>query len=118
MLVLYIKCTVNVLIDTADKRTNMYIDCSPLTLTLHSVTRYLMISNCPSQTASPNMVSPDFVTGAVVSGNTNKMTSQLQLLCNCLWLGQHATEHVRQIGRSLWQSRAKLTGYPGLWGGK
>ena len=49
----------------------MYTDCSPLTLTLHSVTRYSMISSCPSRTASPNMVSPDFVTGAVVGGNTN-----------------------------------------------
>ena len=48
-----------------------YTDCSPLTLTLHSVTRYLMISSCPSQTASSNMVSPDLVTGAVVGGNTN-----------------------------------------------
>ena len=26
-----------------------------------------MISSCPSRTASPNMVSPDLVTGAVVS---------------------------------------------------
>ena len=55
-------------------RTNMYIDCSPLTLTLHSVTRHLMTSSCPLQTASSNMVSPDLVTGAVVGGNTNEMT--------------------------------------------
>ena len=44
-----------------------YTDCSPLTLTLHSVTRSLMISSCPSRTASPKIVSPDLVTGAVVS---------------------------------------------------
>ena len=30
-----------------------------------------MISSCPSQTASPNMVSQDLVTGAVVGENTN-----------------------------------------------
>ena len=30
-----------------------------------------MTLSCPLRTASPNMVSPDLVTGAVVGGNTN-----------------------------------------------
>ena len=48
-----------------------YTDGSPLTLTLHSVTRNLMISSCPLRPTSPNMVSLDLVTGAVVGGNNN-----------------------------------------------
>ena len=60
-----------------------YTDCSPLTLTLHLVTRYLMISSCPSRTASPNMVSPDLVTGAVMGESMDGCTCVCVCVCVC-----------------------------------
>ena len=40
---------------------------SPVTFTLHSVTRYSMTASFSSRTASPSTVSPLSVTGAVKS---------------------------------------------------
>ena len=97
-----------VLTDTTDSRTNMYTDCSPLTLTLHSVTRHLIISSCPSRTASPNMVSPDLVTGAVVGECTHRCVCVCTCVCVCVcvracvhaWLGACVRGCVRACVRA------------------
>ena len=50
-----------------------------------------MISSCPSRTASPNMVSPDLVTGAVVSAC---MDVHVLYMCVCVLVCLHVCARV------------------------